>query len=73
MAMFSVIAPRILIEVYDVSEVLATSIIRAITLMMETTRLHGETTQKTAIFRLAAVRTSNLTRPLRIVPGMVIP
>jgi hypothetical protein len=35
----------------DVSEVLAPSIIRAMS-----TRLHGATTQKTAIFMLAAVR-----------------
>jgi hypothetical protein len=41
----------------DVSEVLAAFIIRAIALMME-----AATTQKTAIFILAAVRTSNLTK-----------
>jgi hypothetical protein len=56
----------------DVSEVLIASIIRAmIALLMEAaissetsvkfTRLHGVTTQKTDIFMLAAVRTSNLT------------
>jgi hypothetical protein len=37
----------------DVSEVLAASIIRAMT--------HGATTKKTGIFIIAAVRTSNLT------------
>jgi hypothetical protein len=47
-----------LVELNDVSEVLAASIIRT---MMETanTRLHGRTTQKTAMFVLTAVRTSN--------------
>jgi hypothetical protein len=38
----------------DVSEVLAASILKA--LMLETARLHGATTQGTALLILAAVR-----------------
>jgi hypothetical protein len=44
----------------DVSEVLAASIVRA----------SGATTQKTAIFILAAVRTLNLIENIRYVIGM---
>jgi hypothetical protein len=54
MAVFWVVAPCSLVEVYQLSEVLAVSIIRAIA-------LHGAATQKTAIFVLTAVRTSNTT------------
>jgi hypothetical protein len=71
MAVYWVVAPCSLVEVYHVSEVLAASIIRAlnilIALMMEAARtsetlVHGATTQKTAIFVLTAVTTSNPTQ-----------
>jgi hypothetical protein len=55
MAVFRVVAPCNLVEVYSVSEVLAASIIRAI-------HRHHSLTQKTAIFVLTAVRTSNPTK-----------
>jgi hypothetical protein len=57
MAVFWVAAPCSLVEFTDVSKVLATSIIRT------STRLHGATTKKTAVFILTAVRTSNPTHP----------
>jgi hypothetical protein len=47
MAVFWVAAPYILVELYDVSEVLATSIIRTIS--------HDATTQKKAILRQKSV------------------
>jgi hypothetical protein len=50
MAVFWVVAPCSLVQVYRLSEVLVASIIR-------TMRLLGAITQKTAIFILAAVRT----------------
>jgi hypothetical protein len=55
MIVFWVVASCSLVGLPTFPEVLAASIIRA----MGYTRLHGATTQKTAIFILAAVRTSN--------------
>jgi hypothetical protein len=66
MAVFWVVAPCSLVEVTDVSEVLAASIIREMShcpdneaasiseTLLTSIRLHGATTQKTAIF-LASV------------------
>jgi hypothetical protein len=70
MAVLWVVAPCRLVEIYDVSEVLASSIIRVITaLMVEAastfemwvsfSSLHGATSQNTAIFILTALRTCN--------------
>jgi hypothetical protein len=62
-AVFWVVAPCILVEVYKRFRGSCCPIIRAMALMMEaaSTRLHGATTQKAAIFVLTAVRISNPT------------
>jgi hypothetical protein len=52
-AVFWVVALCSLVDVYDVSEVLAASIIRA--MRHTSTRLHGATTQKTAIFTTSSL------------------
>jgi hypothetical protein len=51
MAVFWVVAPCRLVGVTDVSEVLVASIFRVMT------RLHGASTQQTAIFTITVVRT----------------
>jgi hypothetical protein len=61
MAVFWVVACLVWLKFATVSEVLAASIIRA-NRWHTSARLHGATTQKTAIFVLTTVRTSNPTK-----------